>query len=96
MKQLEHAGIGEKPFEIGRVILIPRQLHEMRSSIASGELNETEPVAPWNETERLGVDSNACAEDQTVREIAFVEFDFHACQLAPSLSAACGSRLFQN
>ena len=62
---------------MGRQLGQDSSLHQMRLPVAGRKLHQAQPVALGIEAERFGVDGHQRPEIEAVRQIAFVQFDFH-------------------
>jgi hypothetical protein len=54
----------------------------MADIVASRKLREAQPVANVRQAQCFGVDGNNRTEVEAVRQITFVEFDFHAMPIS--------------
>ena len=77
MIELGDVLIFEQPFQIGRLVIVTRELNEMGTAVAGGELDQAETVATGTETERFGVDGDRGPQTESVGKIAFLKPDFH-------------------
>ena len=70
MEELEHAGIGEHPAEIGGLALAGGNLDEMAVPVPRRHLHEAEPVAAGHEAHRLAVDRHGGPQIEPLGQIA--------------------------
>ena len=66
-------GSAEQPFEIGSARLAGGDLHDVRVAVAARKLDDAQPVAPDDKSQRLGVDRHRFAESRFGGQIVAVE-----------------------
>ncbi len=75
MEDLQDRGIGEKRFQIRRVGVAPRNLHQMADPVAARHLDEAQAVAVRVEAHRLSVDRDRAREGHVAGQVADMEMD---------------------
>ena len=81
MENLQDRRIAHQRPQIGCAIGAAIELDDMGVAVTRRQLHDAERVARGIEAHRLGVDGDAAAEGQAVRQIALVQRDRHV--LAP-------------
>ena len=83
VEELQHVLVTDQAFEIGRGGLTLRDLDEMRVSISTGKLDETQPVAPGYKPHGFTVDGNGRPQIEIVRQVILIQVIGHVPCHAP-------------
>jgi len=87
VEELQHLGIGQKPLQVGAVIVGAAQPHDMGVAVARGQLHHAQGVATEAQAHGLGIDRDLGAEVEAVGQVAFVQVNGHAQKLGWSIRA---------
>ena len=85
MKQFQNAAILKEPYQVGRLGLALRYLHQIRMTIAKGKLNDAETVAVWIESHGFGVDGDNGRWRRAGGKIAEVQANGHGAMARVNL-----------
>jgi hypothetical protein len=73
VKQLEHIGVGQKLFQVRRVMLAGHKLDQMGGAITAGKLNHAQTITRAVEAEGLCIHRHARPEIEIGGNIALME-----------------------